>query len=282
MEDTQMKFIYEAAYAAVKTDFFRMPTQCPEGERAALRILEAFGISDKEKCEAFLQDYKSLSLEEESRVLYEKMQEIDPVSFFKGLTSAELLLYHSCNYEVSYGYGRNISRIFDFTGMRIADIGGSSGGLLSAVMEGFDGVSASVFDLPEACERGEEINRDIQYIPCDFFADSPKGKYDCAVLSNILHDYDDGKCICILKNMSCILNGCNHIFIYEDMLFENGKEPLEALLYGFRLSVNFRGARQRTVGELSDLLRKSGINMELTNIYNFKEHTCLLYGKPEV
>ncbi|WP_250228417.1 methyltransferase [Anaeropeptidivorans aminofermentans] len=279
MEDYQIKFIYEAAYAALKTDFFKIPAQCPEGEKAALRILDVFGISDKERCEAFLQEYKSRQLEEDSAILYEKMQELNPPSFFQGLSSSELLLYHSCNYEVSYGYGRNISRIFDFTGKKIADIGGSSGGLLSAVMESFTGASSYVFDLPEACERGKELSRNIHYIECDFFKDSPKGKYDCVILSNILHDYDDEKCICILNNMADILKDCENIFIYEDILFENGKEPVEALLYGFRLSVNFRGARQRTVGELSVLLRKSGINMELTNIYNFKEHTCLIYAK---
>lgn len=279
MEDYQIKFIYEAAYAAFKTDFFKIPTQCSEGEKAALRILDAFGISDKERCEAFLQEYKSRQSEEDSAILYEKMKELNPPGFFQGLSSSELLLYHSCNYEVSYGYGRNLSRIFDFTGKKIADIGGSSGGLLSAVMESFTGVSSYVFDLPEACERGRELKSNIHYIECDFFKDSPKGKYDGAILSNVLHDYDDEKCICLLKNISDILKSCENIFIYEDILFENGKEPVEALLYGFRLSVNFRGARQRTVGELSGLLRKSGINMELTNIYNFKEHTCLIYTK---
>ena len=101
--------------------------------------------------------------------------------------------------------------------------------------------------------------------------------FDYIILMNLLHDFDDEKCIQILQNCKKYCDINTKLVIIEDILTDEF-EPKEAIMHGLRLSVECRGGKQRTIDELIGLISKF-IDCRLEKIAKLDSvHTLLVIG----
>ena len=99
---------------------------------------------------------------------------------------------------------------------------------------------------------------------------------DCIVLMNMLHDFDDIKCLNILSNCIKYSDHNTKYLIIEDVL--TGEfEPKDVIMHGLRLSVECRGGKQRTIDELERLFQNIKFKLEKTIKLN-NCHTMLVMG----
>jgi hypothetical protein len=100
--------------------------------------------------------------------------------------------------------------------------------------------------------------------------------YDYIILMNLLHDFDDLKCLNILRNCTKHCDSNTKFLIIEDIL--TGEfEPKEVIMHGLRLSVECRGGKQRTIEELVSLFLNINYKLEKTIKLN-NIHTMLVIG----
>jgi len=281
MMDNFVAYVYEAAYIALESGYFE--GNCCLGSHALTameRILKAFVIDGREQCESYILENESLSNRQRAKLLYNKCSESEKKEFFSQLTYDELILYHSANFDISREYGNYLGEKFSMDNMRIADIGGSSGGLLTGIADRCKNIFSAVFDTEAACETGRSINDNIEFIPCDFFSPDFGGReFDVVILSNILHDWEDEKVILLLNNIKPILENCKYLIIHEDILDNSGLAPVETLVYGLRLAINVSGGFQRTFSQLDLLADGIGCGVKGYKRLNFAPLSACIYNK---
>ncbi|KAJ6823807.1 putative 5-pentadecatrienyl resorcinol O-methyltransferase [Iris pallida] len=88
--------------------------------------------------------------------------------------------------------------VFDGVGS-LVDAGGGDGTVARDIVRAFPHVKCSVFDLPHVVAAVDQQQSDVPvgYIPGNMFESIPSA--DAVLLKKILHDYEDGDCIKILK-----------------------------------------------------------------------------------
>jgi SAM-dependent methyltransferase len=146
----------------------------------------------------------------------------------------------------------------------VADIGGGSGSLLSAVLDANPHLRGVVFDLPQVVEAARPaieaagVSDRCEIVGGDFFADAlPRA--DVYVLARILHDWNDEKAVAILANCRrCIADG-GRLRVLEQVLPE-GDEPSYGRLLDLIMLVML-GGKERTAGEWRELLARGGFEL---------------------
>jgi hypothetical protein len=105
------------------------------------------------------------------------------------------------------GFAREIIKACDFRGLNtICDLGGGSGVFLRIILAAYPHLKGIVADLPGAIAGARQIIAEANLqdrfdaVPCDFFKAAPP-PCDAFFLVNVLHDWDDDRCIIILGNL---------------------------------------------------------------------------------
>lgn len=159
-------------------------------------------------------------------------------------------------------------------GDKILDVGGGVGSLARAVFEQNPGVSIDIYDHPDSQPIMERIGRSwinplevrLKRFYGDFFEGEEVGlpglsltqKYSHIFLGWVLHDWDDEKCIRILKRVSKHLAAEGRILILERIKTED---------ISFVDSIDFlmlvmANGKERTVREYSQLFKEAGLEFE--------------------
>ena len=201
--------------------------------------------------------------------------------FFDRLNELEYEVYSRCNYAVTFETGKKVANHLSLDGMKALELGGNSGGLAASLLSVSRDCHYTVVDTKIPCMVGNEFNEtnrlDITFIEGDIFnLELSGGFYDYIIMMNLLHDFDDNKCLRILRNCSKHCKNGTRLVIIEDILASEFK-PVDVLTHGLRLAVECRGGGQRTAGELSALLAGIGCvpeeSIRLSNV-----HTMLIMG----
>jgi len=153
---------------------------------------------------------------------------------------------------------------YDFRGIdTITDVGGGVGALVSEILRAHPAMRAIVADMPhvqeeaEACIRARDLRDRCEFVACDFFRDVPSGS-DAYLLSHILHDWPDDKCLEILRNCRRAMTAGSRLLVVE-MLIPPGNAPSVAKLLDLEMMV-MTGGRERTGEEYESLLREAGFS----------------------
>jgi hypothetical protein len=99
----------------------------------------------------------------------------------------------------------------------------------------------------------------------DFFASVPAGG-DVYVLKSVLHDWDDERCIAILRRCRAAMGEGARLVIVELILPERmapGGPALTAALLDL-IMLAYAGGRERTEAEFTRLLDRSGLRLTRT------------------
>lgn len=142
----------------------------------------------------------------------------------------------------------------------IGDIGGGRGHLLSAVLGAYPSSDGVLFDLPHVIERVAGLASDRLSLQAgDFFQDTLPA-CDTYLLMEVIHDWDDGEAVAILRAVRRAAPGGATLLVIEQMIPDAPGPAWTKLLDIHMLAL--LGGRQRTRREYEALLEQSGFVLQ--------------------
>lgn len=144
----------------------------------------------------------------------------------------------------------------------IADIGGGSGALISAILEKNDHLSGVLFDLPSTIQSVDQSGRladhSCNLLGGDFFQEIPV-KADTFLLKQVLHDWDDQACVSILHNCRTAMSETGKLLIVERLIGAADETPLTHNMDMTMLVAT--GGKERRVEEYAALIELTGFRL---------------------
>lgn len=146
----------------------------------------------------------------------------------------------------------------------VADLGGSMGDLLCAVLEEYPGTRGILFDLPGTIElarpalAGSPLAGRMELVAGSFFDLVPVA--DLYLLKQILHDWNDDECQAILGSIRRAMPAHGRLVAIEHVLHD-APAPDEAQGTDIAMMIWATG-RERRLAEFETLFRASGFAIE--------------------
>jgi hypothetical protein len=164
----------------------------------------------------------------------------------------------------------------------IVDIGGGNGTLIAAVLEAYPDACGIVFDLPHV--RDDAVQRLMaaglasrcEFVGGDFFEAVPAGA-GAYLLKWVLHDWDDRRCIAILRSCRRAMAAAGRVVIVERLLPADNTPAPDAVFGDVTMLVH-TGGRERTAAEYRALLEAA--DLRLTRIVPTTTAYSLLEAAP--
>jgi O-methyltransferase domain len=149
---------------------------------------------------------------------------------------------------------------FDFSRFgTIADIGGGRGFLLQAVLDATPGAKGVLFDLPTVIDTFDIQHERLNTHAGDFFVD-PLPAADAYLLMDVLHDWDDGRCVAILSAIHRAASPGATVLVIENVLGEEDEEEATRRYNKDVVMLAATGGRERTAIELGSLFNRAGFS----------------------
>ncbi len=186
--------------------------------------------------------------------------------FFDSISELEYEIYSRYNFQITFETGKEVVKHVNLANKKVLELGGNSGGLGTAILTKNEDCLYSVVDTKIPCKIGNEFkeynNVNITFIEGNIFELMLSSEvYDYIIIMNLLHDFDDKKCLHILRNCTKYCDSNTKFLIIEDIL--TGEfEPKEVIKHGLRLSVECRGGKQRTIKEFESLFSNINYGLE--------------------
>ncbi len=154
---------------------------------------------------------------------------------------------------------------YDFSPLnKLVDIAGGHGLLLAGILKANPRLQGVLFDLPFVIEgaggllKEEGVSERIELVSGNFFESVPAGA-DAYMMKHIIHDWDDGSSIKILRNIRSAMSENGKVLIVEMVVPEsNEPHPSKALDI---LMLVMEGGKERTKDEYGKLLEASGLRL---------------------
>jgi hypothetical protein len=159
---------------------------------------------------------------------------------------------------------------------RILDVGGGNGTLLEAILLAHPDVRGEVLDLaPSAAAAAERLAAAgladrAGAVPGSFFDPLPGGA-DAYLLSDILHDWDDGNARRILARCREAAAPDAAVVVVEPVRHQGADTAIDLFM------LMCFGGRERTVAELTALAAESGLVLRATMVVS-EGRTALEFG----
>lgn len=153
-----------------------------------------------------------------------------------------------------------VAEVYDFsTTGTIVDVGGGNGAFLAAVLARNPDMRGVLLDEETAVAQAPAVLGPLTsrcaIEPGNFFAHIPAGR-DVYVLSQILHDWNNERCVQILANCRAAMRPDSRLLVIERVLTESG-DPMN-YLSDMEMMVLFPGAKERSLEEYSQLFAAAG------------------------
>jgi hypothetical protein len=158
-----------------------------------------------------------------------------------------------------------VAAAYDFSSFAtVVDVGGGTGNLLSAILERHPEPRGVLFDQPHVVRQAPALidarglaNR-VLVEAGDFFKTVPTGG-DAYLLSHIIHDWDEDRCLTILTNCRRAMKSTGRLLIIE-MVLPAGDAPHPGKMLDIVMLV-IPGGQERTEQEYGTLLGKAGFRL---------------------
>lgn len=159
-----------------------------------------------------------------------------------------------------------ICNSYDFSRhKKMLDIGGGSGGFISAVADFAGDLNFGLFDLPDVIPQararltGLGLAERVTLHSGSFKSDPVPQGYDLITLSRILHDHDDADVHALLPKIQEALPAGGRLLIVEPMARTKGAEPMGDAYFGLYLWA-MRSGRPRSFSENRQMLVNAGFS----------------------
>jgi hypothetical protein len=161
-----------------------------------------------------------------------------------------------------------IAEAYDFSPVRLlADLGGSTGNLLTTILDRHPAMHGILFDLPYIADAANAMlaRRGLadrcQVVAGSFFDYVPAGA-DTYLLSHVLHDWPEERCDTILRNVRRAIPADGHLLVLEPLLTPGSDSDVAKFLDVIALAIT--GGRHRTLEEHRQLLGRNGFRITRT------------------
>jgi hypothetical protein len=158
-----------------------------------------------------------------------------------------------------------VAAAYDFSGFKtVVDVGGATGNLLATILSRHAGPRGVLFDRPHvvgdapALLKAAGMDGRVAIEAGDFFETVPAGG-DAYLLSHIVHDWTEEKCLTILGHCRKVIKPDGRLLIIE-MVLPAGDTPHPGKILDIVMLV-FPGGQERTESEYASLLGKAGFRL---------------------
>ncbi|WP_437224476.1 methyltransferase [Planctomicrobium sp. SH661] len=165
-------------------------------------------------------------------------------------------------------HGREASAIldsYDLSGLSVvADIGGGNGSQLTAILQRYPHLKGILFDLPHVIERAREkihaagLQDRCTLTTGSFFESVPTGA-DAYIMRHIIHDWDEEKCLAILRNCHRAMSADSKLLVVESVI-PPGNDPFPGKLLDLVMLI-IPGGKERTEAEYRSLFDQAGFDL---------------------
>lgn len=187
------------------------------------------------------------------------------LGMYDGLTVDKARWYHAATASIGMGAGRRFAKRVDLSGRRhLLDLGGGSGAYSIAAVQAYDGLRATVLDLPpvvvvtrEYLERHGVEDR-VDTYGADFTADPFPSPVDTVVMASNLPIYDEATIALVVSKAFGALEPGGDMHLVGEMLTDDRSGPLDAALWGMQEALYGSGGKAHTVGQVRGYFRSAG------------------------
>jgi SAM-dependent methyltransferase len=209
---------------------------------------------------------------------------------FNNVFGASLFDYLQQNVDAADAFNQGMANVssmmayailmaYDFAGISsIVDVGGGQGRLLEKILQFTPDIKGTVFDTASTIERGNNAcTRRCSYVAGDFFISVPQGA-DAYILCGVIHDWDDGRAITILRNCRRAMADTGKLLLVDMLVPETDGMSFSKLLDLNMLAMT--GGRERTKAEFRALL--DAADYKLTRIIPTMAPQSVIEAVPRV
>lgn len=154
---------------------------------------------------------------------------------------------------------------------RVIDVGGSRGSKSLAILKRHLHLHALVVDRPQVIEEAKtywslqptaEISR-MQFQAGDLLSELPVGRDagDIYLLSAVLHGFDDGTCVRMLRNLGQAIGDSGATVAIMEMVLPEMNADIAGSSFDMQMFMGTSG-RERTLSEWSALFERSGMVLQ--------------------
>ena len=158
-----------------------------------------------------------------------------------------------------------VAAAYDFSAFQtIADVGGSTGNLLTTILSRYPGPRGILFDLPHVVREApaflqqRNLTDRIRIEAGSFFEGVPAGA-DAYVLSHVIHDWNHEQCLTILGHCRRAIPPNGRLLLVE-MVLPEGDTPHPGKLLDM-VMLTIPGGEERTASQYGTLLDQAGFRM---------------------
>jgi predicted O-methyltransferase YrrM len=155
---------------------------------------------------------------------------------FVAMSDAELAAFFRGLHAGALATGHQLATSFGFTGrMHLVDVGGGSGGLAIAACQHCPDLRATVFELPRIAEIARSFIEEagmtdrVQVRVADVLACAPEGRFDVAVLRNLIQVLGPDEARRALHNVGEAIEPGGLLIIVGHVLHDSRLEPATAV-----------------------------------------------------
>jgi SAM-dependent methyltransferase len=188
-----------------------------------------------------------------------------PAGTPEGHSLEELRSYMHAMHEFAVGPGREFARHLNLEGRRrLLDVGGGPGSYSILLAEANPELSCTVFDLPDVVRVAAEMIEQhgaaarVSTLAGDYNADPIPQGYDVVLISNTLHQEDEGAVRGLLSKVFDAIEPGGICVIHGLPLNETKDGPLWPALLNVQLRLVSQGGRAYTVEEYREQLLEAG------------------------
>ncbi len=155
----------------------------------------------------------------------------------------------------------------------LLDLGGGPGTYSVYFCKVNPGLTATVFDLPETLPIAKEVisryrmEDRIRLVAGDYNVHEIDGRFDAALISNIIHAEGFDENTAILRKLFNVLNPKGKIILQDFILNEDRTIPSQASIFAINMLLNTDKGRTYTFNEVTGWLKEAGFrNVKRLNI----------------
>jgi hypothetical protein len=148
----------------------------------------------------------------------------------------------------------------------LIDIGGGQGHIVAAILQQHPALHRALLDLPPTAEvarnflAGQGLSPRCDVFAGDFFQSVPAG-YDAYMIKSVLHDWDDGQAVQILRHCRDAMPSHGRVLVIEIVVYPGQPMGHPHLMIDLEMMVTL-GGKERTEHEFATLLRSAGLTLE--------------------
>ena len=153
---------------------------------------------------------------------------------------------------------------YDFSACRlVVDVGGGQGSLLADILVRYPQPEGLLFDQAHVVAGAPTILsaagvQDRCRIVAGSFFESVPGGGDLYLLQHILHDWDDERCLAILRRCRSAMAAGGTLLVIENIVPEDGAPGAHLVMLDLQMMIML-GGRERTRSEYRFLLEAAGL-----------------------